>query len=177
MAEDQKLTEALAEIKKLKERAAVSDAAGAVSEYFRSVRVPSQAIVERVTARVLAGSIPLTEAGDLDRKKVKEFAEAQLNEELEFLKRINPSLVTGMGSASTQMSEADRKAQAKESKKALKETNRRFASLMGFEAEGDHDKLARRILREGRSAFDPNYNARTRGKQVTGELAAIGAEV
>lgn len=176
MAEDQKLTEALAEIRKLKERAAVNDAAGAVAEYFRSVRVPSQAIVERVTARVLAGSIPLTESGDLDRAKVKQFTEAQLNEELEFLKRINPSLVTGMGSpATTQMSEAEREKREKVEKKSLKESNRRFASVMGF-GDKDRFKEAQRILQHGRSAFDPNYNARHRGAKVEHELAAMGME-
>jgi hypothetical protein len=174
MAEDQKLTEALGEIKKLKERAAVTDAAGAVAEYFRSVRVPSQVIVERVTARVLAGTIPLTEGGDLDRKKVKEFVEAQLNEELAFLKSINPSLVTGMGTAPTQMSEAEIEKRQKREKEALLEASDRFAKVMGF--GGDEHKIGRKILREGREGFDVHYNARTRGREVSSELGSLGLE-
>ncbi len=160
MAEDQKLTEALGEIKKLKERAAVTDAAGAVGEYFRSVRVPSQAIVERVTARVLAGNIPLTESGDLDRKKVKEFAEAQLNEELDFLKRINPSLVQGMGAPPAQMTEAQRSERQTRETAQITESAARFAGMVGFEPD---QKQAVKILAEGRRAFNPMYNARRHG--------------
>lgn len=170
--ENQKLTEALGEIKKLKERAAIVEASGAVGEYFRSVRVPSQAIVERVTARVLAGNIPLTEAGDLDRAKVKTFAEAQLNEELEFLKRVNPSLVTGMGPAPTQMSEAQRTEVRKEQEQKVAESNKRFASMMGFY----ESKVAERIFREGRSAFDVNYNARNHGARADRDLSTMGVE-
>jgi hypothetical protein len=171
-AEVKQFREQAAEIRKLKEQAAVTQAAGAVAEYFRSVRVPSQAIVERVTARVLAGSIPLTEAGDLDRKKVKEFAESQLNEELEFLKRINPSLVSGMGSAPTQMSEAEVEKREKIIEKQISESSTRFASLMGFY----DSKVAPRIIREGRGAFDPNYNARKHGARVDAEMSTIGEE-
>lgn len=177
MAEnDQKLTEAVARLeaenRKFKERLAITDASGAVAEYFRSVRVPSQAIVERVTARVLAGNIPLTEAGDLDRAKVKTFAEAQLNEELEFLKRINPSLVTGMGPAPTQMSEAQRTEARKEQEQKVAESNKRFASMMGFY----ESKVAERIFREGRAAFDVNYNARTHGARADRDLSTMGVE-
>lgn len=170
--ENQKLTEALAEIRKLKERAAIADAAGAVGEYFRSVRSPSQVIVERVTARVLAGSIPLTEAGDLDRKKVKEFAEVQFNEELEFLKKINPSLVTGMGPAPTQMSEAQVAERQKAEEKRVGESSKRFASLMGHY----ESKVAEKIFREGRSGFDPNYNSRKHGARSDSELSTMGVE-
>ena len=172
MAEDQKLTEALGEIKKLKERAAITDASGAVAEYFRSVRVPSQAIVERVTARVLAGSIPLTEAGDLDRAKVKTFAESQLNEELEFLKRINPSLVSGMGSAPTQMSEAEIEKRDKIIEKQISESSTRFASLMGFY----DSKVAAKIFREGRAGFSPEYNSRVHGSRASRDMSTIGLE-
>ncbi len=174
MAEDQKLTEALGEIKKLKERAAITEASGAVAEYFRSVRVPSQAIVERVTARVLAGSIPLSESGDLDRKKVKEFAEAQLNEELDFLRRINPSLVTGMGAPPAQMTEAQVAEKQKEQVARITESSGRFASLMGFDEEATQ---ARKIFREGKRGLDINYNSRNRGLAVNGggSLPRMGA--
>lgn len=172
-AELRKLQESVtavqAENRKLRERQALTDAGGAVAEYFRTVQV-SEAIRVRITDRVLAGTIPVTEAGDLDRAKVKTFAEAQLTEELAFLGRLNPQMVVGMGPkvAAGQLTEAQRaeqKERAKTQKKALKESNRRFASLMGF---GENlSKRGRKILTEGRSAFDVNYNSRNRGALVT----------
>ena len=174
----QQLNEALAEIRKLKERAAIGDAAGAVAEYFRTVQV-SEAIRARVTTRVLAGSIPFTETGDLDRKKTKEFAEAQLNDELAFLRQVNPNLVTGMGPSggSQQLSEAQLKEQkraAKSEKKALKESSKRFADRMGF--GGQMSKTGRKIMREGRGAFDLTYNARLRGVGITPGEGSLGME-
>lgn len=173
-AENQQLTEALqtdlksaqAEIRKLKERAAVGDAAGEVAAYFKTVRA-TEAVQKRVTDRVLAGAIPMTEAGELDRKKLREFAEAQLNDELEFLKSVNPSIVRDMGSQPpTRMSEAEREKLDSRRKKELKESTKRFASLMGF--GGSLGKNGRKILAEGRSAFDLNYNARHKGAQLSG---------
>ncbi len=180
-AELQKLQEGYAatqaEVKKLRERQAIQDAGGAVAEYFKTVQV-TEAIRERVTSRVLAGTIPVNEAGDLDRAKVKEFAEAQLNDELAFLRRMNPSLVVGMGPAQTgTITEAQREA-IKERKAAIAvevaESNDRYLSLMGF---GDEtQKKGRKILLEGRRSFDVNYNSRNRGAVVQSGQGSLGME-
>lgn len=176
----QKLQESVtalaADNRKLRERQAVTDAGGAIAEYFRTVQV-SEAIKGRITGRVLAGTIPMTEAGDLDSKKVKEFAESQLNDELAFLGRLNPGLVVNMGARSVgQMTEAQRE-EAKErkaaEKEALKESDGRFMSLLGFSDE--RETKGRKILIEGRRAFDVNYNSRNRGA-VAQSGQSIGLE-
>lgn len=164
----QKLQESVtalaADNRKLRERQAITDAGGAIAEYFGTVQV-SEAIKTRISGRVLAGVIPMTEAGDLDRKKVKEFAEAQLNDELSFLGRLNPRLVVGMGTLpSGTMTESQReelKERKEAQKAAVKESDDRFLSLVGFGDEGR--KRGRKILIEGRRAFDVNYNSRNRG--------------
>lgn len=176
MADDQRLTEALAEIRKLKEQGAIMQAAGAVNEYFNTVRV-SEAIKQRVTSRILAGTIPFTESGDLDRKKVKEFTEAQYNEELDFLRQINPSLVVGMGpkQSGTPTKEAvkeEKRADKQQQRKLMKESNRRFADLMES-SNVKLSKVGRKILIEGRAAFNPNYNSRVHGAVVTGSGGSL----
>lgn len=177
MAENQQLKEALAEIRKLKERGALSDAGGAIAEYFRTIQV-GEGVKRRVTERLLAGTIPLTTTGELDRAKLKEFAQAQVTDELTYLRELNPGIVRGMGAgllpaAAAPTAEALKEAKKAE-KKALKETSRRFASLMGF---GDGlTKAGRRILTEGRGAFDVNYNSREHGATVQsgGTLPPVG---
>lgn len=157
-----------ADLRKLRERQALTDASGTIAEYFRSVQV-SEAIAQRVTGRVLAGNIPLTEAGDLDTVKVKQFAEAQLTEELEYMRKINPAIVVGMGpkTAPSQLTESQREEQKErkaEEQKVLQESQGRFARVMGFRPK---QEMGRRILSEGRDAFDPEYNAREHGALVT----------
>lgn len=166
MAENQQLKEALAEIRKLKERGALSDAGGAIAEYFRTIQV-GPGVQKRVTERLLAGTIPLTATGELDRAKLKEFAQAQVTDELIYLGGLNPGIVRGMGAGLPGTPAPDKKAlkeAAKKQKKALKETDRHFASLMGF--GDDLTKVGRRILREGRGAFDVSYNSREHGATV-----------
>lgn len=166
-----------AENRKLRERQAVSDAGGAITEYFATIQV-SEAIKTRVSGRVLAGVIPMTEAGDLDRKKVKEFAEAQLNDELAFLGRLNPRLVVGMGTLpSGTMTESQReelKERKEQQKLAVKESDDRFLSLVGFGDEGQ--KRGRKILIEGRRAFDVNYNSRNHGAVAQFGQGSFGME-
>ncbi len=162
-AEQTQLREALAEVKKLKERSAVQDAAGEVAAYFGTIQV-GEGVRNRVSKRILEGTIPLTETGDLDRKKLREFAAAQVTDELAYLRELNPGIVRGMGAnlpGAVQPTEAQTKEARKAEKKALKEANKRFASLVGF--GGEMSKRGRRILSEGRSAFDPTYNAREHG--------------
>ena len=147
-------------MKKLKERAAVADAGGAIAEYFRTIQV-GEGVQKRVTDRLLAGAIPLTETGDLDRKKLTEFTQAQVTDELAYLRSINPGLVRGMGGVAT--TEAAKP--TKESKRALKEARKQEKQFLRESAShlGFRTKIGRRILEEGRSAFDPNFNARDLG--------------
>ncbi len=177
----QKLQESVtalaADNRKLRERQAVADAGGAIADYFRTVQV-SEAIKGRITGRVLAGTIPMTESGDLDTAKVKQFAEAQLNDELEFLRRLNPSMVVGMGARSTgALTEAQREEikERKETQKAeIKESDDRFLSRVGFGDEGQ--RRGRRILLEGRRAFQVEYNARTHGTIAQGGSGSFALE-
>lgn len=166
-----------AENRKLRERQAVTDAGGAITEYFATIQV-SEAIKTRISGRVLAGVIPMNEAGDLDRKKVKEFAEAQLNDELAFLGRLNPRLVVGMGTLpSGTMTESQReelKERKEQQKAAVKESDDRFLSLVGFGDEGQ--KRGRKILIEGRRAFDVNYNSRNHGAVAQSGQGSFGME-
>jgi len=173
----QKLQESVtalaADNRKFRERQAITDASGAVAEYFRTVQV-SEAIKSRVAGRVLAGTIPMTEAGDLDAKKVKEFAEAQLVDELAFLARLNPQMVVGMGPAATgPAAVAATEAQVAEATKRRERFMTESAGRLGFKSE-----MGQRILNEGRAAFDPSYNARHLGAraQTGGTLPMEGAQ-
>lgn len=170
MAENEQLREALAELKKLKQREAVRDAGAAIDKYFRSIQV-AEGVKNRVTERLLAGSIPLTESGDLDTAKLNQFAEAQVKDELEYLGRITGrNLVVGMGSTAAATAAPTQEQLRESEQKRVVEYDRR-ASLFGFE---ENQKQGRAILREGRAAFDPNYNARKNG---TGTLAGVGMEL
>ncbi len=166
-AEQTQLREALAEVKKLKERGAVQDAAGEVAAYFGTIQV-GDGVRNRVSKRILEGTIPLTETGDLDRKKLREFAAAQVTDELTYLRELNPGIVRGMGAnlpGATQPTEKEVKESRKAAKKAVKESAKRFASVMGY--GGELRKQGRAVLMEGRSAFDLTYNSREHGALVT----------
>lgn len=166
-AEVRKLQESMAALqadnRKFKERAAVADAAGVVAQYFGTVSVPD-GIKERVTKRVLAGTIPLTEAGDLDAAKLKTFVEAETKDETAYVEKLTgQKIVTAMGTAdTTQISEADRKEIAA---RELRESDN-FASIMGF---GDSKSPGAAIIREGRRAFNPDYNSGKRDGMTVGD--------
>ena len=162
-----------ADVRKLRERQAITDAAGVIAQYFDPSRGGVQvgeAIQQRVTKRLLERQIPLTDAGDLDTTKLKTICEAETKDEVEFISRVSGGrIVVGMGSAATQdpahVAEADaqRKSELKES-----------ASRLGF---GKDRKMGRKILMEGRRAFDPNYNsAHLAGATVSGINAGQGLE-
>jgi len=161
-----------AELRKLRDREALREAAGPIADYLRTVAA-SQPIKDKVTQRVLERCVtpPLTATGELDHAQVKKFAEAELVEQLDLLRRINPQLVTGMGPSgsgqSAQLTEAQREAQkeAKEREaKQIRESQERFANRMGF--GGQMGARGRKIMIEGRSAFDMTYNARLRGAKI-----------
>ena len=165
-AEVKKLQESVATLqadnRKFKERAAVADAAGVVAEYFGTVQVPD-GIKERVTKRVLAGTIPLTEAGDLDAAKLKTFVEAETKDEAAYIEKLTGrKVVTGMGTAdATVVTEAQRKEQEAI---AVRESDD-FARMMGH---GNDKTPGGLIIREGRSRFDLDYNAGKRDGITSG---------
>lgn len=155
-AEIKKLQESLAsqavELRRLRERQAISDAAGEARKYFSSVTV-SEAIQERVLGRVLAGTIPLTESGDLDTAKLTARVDAETKDEVAYIAKLSGGrIVTGMGTAVVAT-----EAQVKESNDAAKRALDQSASMYGFEHE-----VGKRIFNEGRGAFDPTYNSRVK---------------
>lgn len=170
-AEFQKLQESnaalLMQIKKINERQAIEDASVEVGGYLKTVSV-SEAVKDQVARRLrerfaMPGGIPLTEAGAIDSAKVKALAESETNDELAFLRKVNPRLVEGMGSTPrAQLTEAQLAERAKEQKRHDDETQERFAGVMGF---GQIGSKGRKVLAEGRRAFDVHYNARLNGNR------------
>lgn len=179
-AEEKKLMERLSAIeadnRKLRERAAINDAPGVLAKYFGTVTV-AEGIRERVSKRILAGAIPMTESGDLDAAKLTTLVEAETKDECAYVARLSGgSFVTGMSSGTqgqAQQLTAEQKAELAE---RAQEERRESASLMGFDST---EHLAGvRILERGRAAFDPTYNARTaRGAKVTNESQTLAMEV
>jgi len=147
----------IAENRKLRERFALSDAADEARKYFKSVQV-AEAVQERVLGRVLAGHIPLTEAGDLDKAKLTTIVEAQTKDELAYISKLSGGrIVTDMGGAPPQLTEA----QIAEANKQQAEELDRTAPWYGLETGA-----GKRIFNEGRRAFDPTYNSR-KSQEVT----------
>lgn len=168
-AEVKKLQESVATLqadnRKFKERAAIADAAGVVATYFGTVNVPT-GIKERVTKRVLAGSIPLTEAGDLDKVKLTSFVEAETKDEASYVESLTGSKIVigmGAGAAPEQVTEAQRK----EIDAANQRESDDFAKAMGFTGKGP----GAAILREGRGEFDLDYNSGKRDGVTSGAKA------
>ena len=153
-AELQKIKESNAamalEIRKLKERGAIVDAGPVIKKYFTTVRV-GEAIQERVAQRILAGRLPLTEAGDLDEAKLTALVEAETKDETAYLAKVSPHMVAGMGSAPVAPTAAEIAATEAATREEL-------------EANSDNylvsTKEGKKILSMGRSAFDPNFNSR-----------------
>lgn len=157
-AEIKKLQEAQADLaaenRKLRERFALADAATEARKYFTTVTV-AEAVQERVLGRVLAGSIPLTEAGDLDIAKLTERVAAETKDELAYINKLSGGRIVtdmGTGSAAPQLTEA----QLAEAKKLNEAVAIRNADWLGATTE-----QGRKIFVEGPGAFNPNFNART----------------
>lgn len=142
-----------AEVRKLRERTATADAAGAIAQYFTTVRV-GEAIQERVTRRLLERAVPLTADGGLDITALNKLAEAETKEEAAYVSRLTGhQVVVGMGSAAAATLTEAQKSELTERRK---QTDRQIAEVFGFKPG---QKKARRILAEGRRAFDPHYNS------------------
>lgn len=161
--EKRQLREAQADNRRMKERFAILEAGPAIAEYFTGVRV-GEAIQKRVSGRILAGSIPLTESGDLDKAKLKLLVEAETKDEVKFVQEVSGGqIVFGMGATQpAEMTEAQKAAATLESK----EESKRFAALFDLKT-----KVGKKVMREGRAAFDPLYNS------GAGELVTTGAKV
>ncbi len=156
-AEIKKITESNAamalQIRKLTERQAVADAGVAIGEYFTTVRV-GEAVQKRVTRRILAGAVPLTEAGELDKPKLNTLVEAETKDECAYLSEVaGKNVVTGMGGGTPVTPPTPAEIAATEAEvKAELDAN---ASNYGVST-----KEGKNILTMGRAAFDPNYNSR-----------------
>jgi hypothetical protein len=144
------------ELRKLKERGAKLDAADTIAQYFTTVRV-GEAVQREVARTLLERPLPFTGGGDIDAPALTKLAEAETVRELEYIERVTGrKIVQGMGSAApAQLTEAQRA----ETTKHETEESASFASLMGIRG-----KAGQKIVREGRAAFDPNYNSGEREK-------------
>ncbi len=160
----------IAEIKKLQEtnrkllqRMALRDARDFAERELGAVRLPD-ATKTRLIERVV-GMAPITADGDLDAKAFKTLIEAEVKEEATYLSNLTGGrIVTGMGSDQpTQPTAAEIAAQEAQHKVEAD----RLAISLGFSGPGH--KTGRDIMREGRAAFDPNYNSALNGVGVTAE--------
>lgn len=152
-AELREMRDLRADVKKMRERAAVSDAAGVIAGFFKTVRV-GEAIEKRVTARLLERSVPLTASGDLDNDSLKKLWEAETKEEAEYVSSLsNGRIVVNMGgiTEAAKLTPAEEIAQREAESRRLAEGAREY----GFETQ-----MGARIFNEGRSAFSVSYNAR-----------------
>jgi hypothetical protein len=153
-AELKQLQETVAEqavdLRRLRERAAISDAATIVRANLSDLRI-SEAIAQRVAGRILAGTIPLTATGDLDTAKLKTLVEAEAKDECAYIAQLsNGRIVSGMGAEPAQLSETDRD----EQKRNLDSEAEAFAAGLGIRT-----KEAQAIMTSGRSAFRADFNA------------------
>jgi len=141
----------LAQIRRLTERASLSDAAVEVRAVLGSLRI-SEAIAQRVTGRILAGVVPLTETGALDSAKLKLIVEAEAKDECSYIASLTGGrVVSGMGSApEVTLTESERTA----NQKALDDEARGFAAGLGLRTTEAQD-----IMTRGRSAFHAEFNA------------------
>ena len=141
-----------AENRKLRERMALSDAAQSAAKYFKGVRV-SEAIAERVTARVLAGRIPLTESGDLNEAEFQKLIDAETKDEVKYIEKLTDGrVVTNMGTgAPAEPTAEQRQAEAAAREKEMSESAK---SLWGVKTEE-----GAKLFAVGRAGFDPTYNS------------------
>lgn len=160
------------ELRRLREHESVRQASAELAKYFDpsqgGVRV-GEAIKSRVIGRLtMDGQTPLKPDGTLDVPKLQEAAKRETESELAYLKSINPSLVQGMGAtpaaAATTLTEADKAAVELRTKEANKALGKQLARTFGLPQNA---KMGRKILVEGRRAFNYEYNALDHGAKLT----------
>lgn len=81
------LTKANGENLKLRQRLAVTEAAGVADGILATLSL-HEGVRARVKSRVLGGVIPLTEAGELDATKLKELLEAEAKDESAYIAKL-----------------------------------------------------------------------------------------
>lgn len=115
-----------AEIAKLRARQAITDAGHTVDGQLSTLTI-SPAIKERVKRRILEGTIPVTEAGDLDTAKLTAAVLAEAKDECEYIERIAPTgRPVDLGAAAKPAASSALKAED-----VLKESENIFGRLLG----------------------------------------------
>jgi hypothetical protein len=147
-AEIKKLQEANARIAK---RLAVAEAREVVGSKLKSLRL-SESRKVAITERAVS-NVPLTEDGELDTKAMDTLIEAEIQYAASLME--GGVKVTGMGSGTAQLTEAQKTQMESEEAAAAEKLSQRFAKRMGVKT-----KEARAILDRGPEAFDPYFNAR-----------------
>lgn len=145
---------------KLLRRLAISEAREMIASETADIRLP-KATLSRLTESLTA-SVPTSAEGELDRKAFKVLIEAGIKSEAAYLREVGGGAhVTGLGAAADtdpKLAEAERERRDKEDRQQVK----RLAEKIGLKT-----KMGKRVFAEGRSAFDPNYNALNDGIAVT----------
>lgn len=148
--------------RKLSQRLALREARDLAAAELTTLRLPD-ATKTRLIERVV-GMAPINVEGELDTTAFKALIAAEAKDEATYLSSLTGGqIVTGMGSADGAQPTAEQLAEAAKDRKREGE---RFAETMGFD---ESQKAGRRIMMEGRSAFNPNYNSSRNGAGVTVE--------
>lgn len=151
-----KLTLAEAELQKngaallkVNQRLALGEASRVADRYFGTLQGIAPGIVSRVTERLLKGTIPMTEAGELDMKKFEEALAQEVKDETKYISDLTGGArIQGLGPAAQptpeQLAEAD------------KDFDKRFAETLGavasvFVGDGDEFKKGREVFVQGRA--------------------------
>lgn len=139
-------------VRDLKQRTLKLDAADAVEAYFATVSVREAVRAEVKQTIIERRALPLTGTGALDLAEVRKMAESETIRTLELAEKISGHKIVrdlGTGGAA-QPTEAE----IKEARKRAKREAKGFANLLDIKGE-----QGERIMREGRSAFDLDYNS------------------
>lgn len=133
--------EALKEVKKLRERLALREGADYVRNALAGERL-NEATKARLVGRIVE-SIPLTEDGEVDEKKLDKIIEREVKDEVEYLAKLSGGrLVTGMGDGL-----------GKSKKELKKERKAREASDADFEQGMKEVGRTLGLGKEGRRLF------------------------
>lgn len=133
----------IAENKRLRDQVTTLLAPRAIHEALADIRLPQPSKV-KIMQR-LAESIPLTEAGVVDKDKLKTLVETEATAEAQFLEALGYGHVEGLGTAAPNTKELEEK-----EAKAHKESMKDLAEI--FCGSGDENKAKRKAFREGRAA-------------------------
>jgi hypothetical protein len=141
----------------ISKRLAKAEAREVAEAKLKPIRLPEAsklAIVERALA-----DVPITETGDFDKTKFDPMLEAEIQYAASFIP--GGAQVVGQGTAvvDPKVKEAQAAAGKKDRKRLLNESAERM---------GIHTKEGKRIFREGRAAFNPQFNAADNKREPVG---------